>query len=54
MTKWVVFSLVWGIGGSMNLVTRTAFGNKLSEFCSVPMPNINAYPLLDYEIRIED
>ena len=54
MTKWVVFSIIWGIGGSMNLITRTNFGNKLNEFCSVPMPSVGAYPLLDYEVRIED
>lgn len=54
MTKWVVFSIIWGIGGSMNLKTRTAFGDKFSEFTSVPLPIITNYPLLDYEVRIED
>jgi hypothetical protein len=53
MNKFVVFACVWGIGGSMNLRTRTSFGDKLGEFSSVPMPMAN-YPLLDYEIRIED
>jgi len=31
MSKWVVFSAIWGIGGSMNLATRTAFSEELRE-----------------------
>lgn len=54
MNKWVVFSALWGIGGSMNLFTRTNFGNSLNEITSVPMPPISNYPLLDYEVRIDD
>lgn len=27
MKKWTLFSTVWGIGGSMNLSTRTDFSN---------------------------
>ena len=54
MTKFVVFAVVWGVGGSMNLQTRTNFGNKLAEFTSVPMPSTVQYPLLDYEVRLED
>jgi len=54
MQKWVVFSIIWGIGGSMNLSTRTAFGEKMSELGSVPLPISTSSPLLDYEIRIED
>jgi hypothetical protein len=38
----------------MNLSVRTKFGNKLNEFCSIPMPNNSQSPLLDFEIRIED
>jgi hypothetical protein len=54
MLKHVIFSTLWGIGGSMNLFTRTNFGNKLSEFTSVPMPSTVQYPLIDYEVRLED
>lgn len=54
MQKWVVFAIQWGIGGSMNLRTRTQFGEKLAEFTVVPLPSVSNYPLLDYEVRIED
>jgi dynein heavy chain 1 len=54
MQKYVIFAAQWGIGGSMNLQTRTNFGNRLSEFTSVSLPSITQYPLIDYEIRIED
>ena len=40
MQKYVVFACIWGVGGSMNLYTRTNFANKLGEFTSVQMPNI--------------
>jgi dynein heavy chain 1 len=39
MQKFVLFASLWGIGGSMNLQTRTNFGNRLNEFTSVAMPN---------------
>jgi dynein heavy chain 1 len=52
--KHVIFATIWGIGGSMNLQTRTKFGNKLAEFTGVPMPSTSTYPLIDYEVRIED
>lgn len=54
MQKYVVHATVWGVGGSMNLFTRTNFSNKLSEFTSVPLPSTNQYPMIDFEIRIED
>ncbi len=54
MTKYVVFATIWGVGGSMNLHTRTTFGNKLNEFTSVPLPSTVQYPMIDYEIRLED
>ena len=52
MTKWAVFSTVWGIGGSMNLSTRTAFSNKITEFTDVETPPLGANALIDYECRL--
>jgi dynein heavy chain 1 len=53
MTKWVIFSAVWGIGGSMNLHTRTAFSNKLVDFSDVETPSLSSGAnLIDYEIRL--
>ncbi len=54
MQKYVIFATIWGIGGSMNLQTRTNFGNRLSEFTNVPMPSTHQFPLIDYEIKIDD
>ena len=31
ITKWTVFSAIWGLGGSMNLQTRSEFSNKITE-----------------------
>lgn len=41
MAKWAVFATIWGIGGSMNLRTRTKFSNALADFTDVEMPAIN-------------
>ena len=54
MQKHVIFATIWGVGGSMNLLVRTNFGNKLSEFTGVPLPSTSQYPLIDFEVRIED
>jgi len=55
MQKYVIFATLWGIGGSMNLQTRTNFGNKLIDFTDVLLPICNqANPLIDYEIKIDD
>lgn len=35
MQKWVVFACIWGIGGSMNLQTRTDFSEELRADCGV-------------------
>lgn len=55
MKKWVIFSTIWGIGGSMNLSVRTEFSNHITNFTSVECPphggNIS---VIDYEIRLDD
>lgn len=53
MTKWLVFCALWGIGGSMNLQTRTEFGEELRNMSNVDMPSAAA-PLLDHEVRVDD
>jgi len=37
--KWVIFSTIWGIGGSMNLSARTEFSNELADLTDVDTPN---------------
>ena len=55
MTKWLIFSVIWGVGGSMNLATRSAFSDKIAEFTDIETPPIGAtISLIDYEIRISD
>lgn len=56
MNKWTIFSLVYGIGGSMNLATRTDFSEEVRADCGlVDMPPQQAgASLLDYECRIDD
>lgn len=54
MQKYVIFATIWGVGGSMNLFTRTQFANKLNEFTGVPMPSTTQYPMIDFEVRLED
>ena len=55
MKKWVIFSIVWGIGGSMNLSTRTEFSNSICNFTSIETPPHGGnIALIDYEIRLDD
>jgi hypothetical protein len=55
MTRFVVFAAIWGIGGSMNLKTRTEFSNTIAQFTDVQTPSVGATTaLIDWEIRIDD
>ena len=55
MKKWLLFSALWGIGGSMNLQTRSEFSNKITEYTDIECPPIGpTMALIDYEVRIDD
>ena len=56
MQRWAIFSVVWGVGGSMNLLTRTKFANQVADFTNVETPAGLSLekPLIDYEIRLDD
>lgn len=55
MQRWVIFAACWGIGGSMNLSTRTQFSNRLADFTDVETPSLaGGVGLIDYEIRLSD
>lgn len=55
MTKYTVFASIWGIGGSMNLETRTNFSNEIANFTDVETPMISGGAnMIDYEIRLDD
>jgi dynein heavy chain 1 len=50
-----MFSALWGIGGSMNLQTRTNFGEEIRNWSTIDMPSVSDdAALLDYEVRVDD
>ncbi|CAA9986414.1 dynein heavy chain, putative [Plasmodium knowlesi strain H] len=68
ISKWLVMSILWGIGGSLNLEAREKFSIYVESICSIPLPtdlsrsrqmddtDSSGAPrtLLDYEPSIED
>ena len=54
MTKWVVSSAIWGIGGSLNLAGRVEFCTKIHEIASIELPDPSGPPIIDYEVRVDD
>ncbi|CRG93244.1 dynein heavy chain, putative [Plasmodium gallinaceum] len=68
ISKWLVVSVLWGIGGSLNLESRQKFSQFVQSICFVPLPpdllsvddtlDENSSKLfktlLDYEPSIED
>ena len=53
MSKWLIVSLIWGFGGSLNLGDRTRFSEKLKEFTSdIEFPNESDFQMIDYYINM--
>jgi len=52
--KWLLFSIFWGVGGSICMQDRTLFVEKICEFCPMQLPATLAggITLLDYEVRL--
>jgi hypothetical protein len=50
MTKWTVFSTIWGVAGSMNLSLRTEFSEELRAISGIEMPPEGDASVLDYEV----
>jgi len=48
--NWVIFSIIWGVSGSMKLSDRILYSALISKKSPVKFPE----PAIDYEIRIED
>jgi dynein heavy chain 1, cytosolic len=40
MQKWTLFSLMWGIAGSMTLHQRQLFGEKVAKYCPIDLPPV--------------
>ena len=59
ITKWLVFSILWGFGGSMSFNYRVQLGKQLSQICTIPLPSSlgdtdTTAGLIDYEVNPED
>jgi len=52
ITKWAIFSLLWGFGGSMSLTSREAFAEKICKRTTIGLP-IN-HAIWDYSVHLED
>ena len=53
MSKWLIVSMIWGLGGSLSLGNRTKFSEKLREFTSdIEFPNDPNFQMIDYYVDI--
>lgn len=51
-SRWLLFSLLWGFGGSMAYESRLTLGEKLLSLSTVEVPDGGA--LIDYEVNIDN
>ena len=54
MEKWLLLSLLWGIGGSLCLKEREEFSKDICALSSISTPSSKNRSLLDYQVRIAD
>ncbi len=54
MPAQLLFSIMWGFGGSMALREREGFSRYICTLSSIPTPDQSGPPLLDYSIKFED
>lgn len=55
MQKWAIFSALWGVGGSLNLQTRSDFGEEIKNWSNVDLPVMSGdQVLLDFEVSVDD
>ncbi|KAL6068809.1 putative dyneins heavy chain [Balamuthia mandrillaris] len=54
MTNRLYYALMWGLGGSMGLSDREAFGKHVMSLATTPMPDPSGPSLLDYWVSLED
>ena len=53
MSKWLIVSIIWGLGGSLSLGNRTKFSEKLREFTSeIEFPSDPNFQMIDYYVDI--
>jgi dynein heavy chain 1 len=49
--KWLLFSVLWGFAGSMNLERRMIFGSQVQGLCGTSLPDGAA--MIDFEVDID-
>ena len=56
MSRWTLFSIMWGIAGSMTLADRAKYSDEISQFSPIDLPpkQAGAESIIDFEVRIED
>ena len=55
MSKWLIFSIIWGFGGSLCLEKRIHFSEKLKSLASnIEFPNVINFQMIDYYVNIEE
>ncbi|CEM16453.1 unnamed protein product [Vitrella brassicaformis CCMP3155] len=56
LSKWLVISVLWGMGGAMSLSQRAAYATALAALATTPLPSgLNEdFTLLDFEARLDD
>lgn len=54
-TKWLLFSLIWGFGGSLSMSKRIEFSNYLASKCVnniIQLPDDNNTNLIDFQVKL--
>ena len=55
MSKWLIVSLIWGFGGSLNLGNRTKFSEFLKTLTlDIDFPNESNYQMIDYYVNMKE
>jgi dynein heavy chain 1 len=51
--QWLLFALMWGVGGSLALSVREQFSRALHSWAVTPLPDANGAPLLDFAVALD-
>jgi Dynein heavy chain AAA lid domain len=54
MTNRLIWSMMWGFGGSMSLAERENFSSFIQGIVSTPVPEQSFAPLLDFAVNLDD
>lgn len=59
MRRWLLFSILWGVAGSMSIAERLLYSEQIANFAVADLDDSNLFPsqlgpLLDCELRLDD